>query len=189
MVVQIFMRVNTVLALQIQSDPAMAPYQCILQLLLLLPLMACTNDSVLCEPGEEGDCSKCYVVLAEQVTKHDRNFFEIQKAFFPPDTRSPVFVIVTYTYYYEGENSTLVTDATEIWFWSTSTFYLYQPLHVFQFTSLFFSDTQLEISEVRLTLPMECYNASEDHKQLLTQRVSYEYRSNRGEHPPPPLFG
>ena len=143
----------------------------VLRLLFFLPLVLCDNETVLCEPGEENDCSKCYTFLAEQVTKHDRNLFEIQDVFFPPNGPPPVFVTVIYTFkdevdFGDGKN------ITEIWFWSTSTFYLFQPLHVFQFTSLFFSDTQLQWSEANLTLPLNCENASEAHKQLLTQRVS-----------------
>ena len=146
----------------------------LLQLLLLFPLAMCSNDTIMCEPGEENDCSKCYVVLADQITKHDRNLFEIQNIFFPPNNHAPVFVTVTYTFkdpdgvqFGDGENT------TEIWFWSTSTFYFFQPLHVFQFTSLFFSDTQLQWLEASLTLPLNCANASDAHKQLLTQRVSF----------------
>ena len=126
-----------------------------------------SNDMVKCESGEEGDCSKCYKVLASNVVHNDRNMFRIQNTFFPPEEESPVFVIVTYEY----KDNSSITES-EIWFWSTSTFYIFQPLHVFQFTSLFFSDTQLVTSKVKLTLPLECFNADEEHKTLLTQRVS-----------------
>ena len=142
-------------------------------LIFLLPLVCilmhpalCTNNTVLCEPGEEEDCSKCYERLAWHVTHHDRNLFEIQNVFFPPNITSPVFVTVTYEYKDDFDNQ------TEIWFWSTSFFYILQPLHAFQFNSMLFSDTQLLTSSLTLTLPLNCSNASEDHMTLLTQRVS-----------------
>jgi hypothetical protein len=61
------------------------------------------------------------------------------------------------------------------WFWSKSMFYLFQPLHVFQFTSLFFSDTELQWETLNLTLPTECANADDSHMKLLTQRVSLKF--------------
>ena len=137
-------------------------------LLMMVWTALCDNDTVMCEPGEEEDCSKCYKVLASSVVYSDRNMFQIQNTFFPPEEESPVFVTVTYEYKDEYDN----TLQCEIWFWSTSTFYIFQPLNTFQFTSLFFSDTQLLTSNLTLTLPLDCYNASEEHKTLLTQRVS-----------------
>lgn len=140
----------------------------LLQLLFLLPLVVCSDDDkVACEPGEANDCSKCYIALAEQVTKHDRNAFKIQTTFFPPDSISPVFVTVNYIF----KDPDKPNSTSEKWFWSRSMFYLLQPLDVFQYTSLFFSDTQLQQSDLSLELPLNCINASFDHKQLLTQRV------------------
>ena len=138
--------------------------------LFLFAEVSCTNSSaVACEPGEEDDCSKCYAFLVEQVTQHDRNYFEIQNVFFPPDGPSPVFVIVTYHFQdHPGGKSN-----TEIWFWSTSAFYIWQPLHVLQFTSLFFSDTKLQSANATLTLPLNCRHANDTYRKLLTQRVSF----------------
>jgi hypothetical protein len=153
-----------------------------LQLLFLLPLVLCDNSTVKCEPGEEGDCSKCYTVLVEQVTKQDRNLFNVQNTFYPPDGQPPVFVTVLYIYEdYDGKSKERIvgdeedTNNTEVWFWSKSVFYLFQPLHVFQFTSLLFSDTALQWATLNLTLPTKCANASDSHKKLLTQRVSIKF--------------
>jgi hypothetical protein len=150
-----------------------------LQLLFLLPLALCDND-VKCEPGEMGECSKCYIELAGQVTKQDRNLFNIQNTFYPTDGQPPVFVTVLYVYkdsddelkdgIYAGDEED--SNNTEVWFWSKSAFYLFQPLYVFQFTSLFFSDTELQWAALNLTLPTDCANASYPHMKLLTQRVS-----------------
>ncbi len=109
--------------------PSIYWYSCLLTLLCAQEIL---SDN--CLPDET--CSQCYSALVEQITKNDSNMFQVQKKFFPPDKAPPVIVIVTYNYideYGDIVNSTL-------WYWSTSTFYLYHPIHVFQFTSLLFSD-------------------------------------------------
>ncbi len=126
---------------------------------------AVTEPAFKCRPGEENDCSKCYSLLVANVTDDDRNQFNLQYAFFPPNYTSPVFVTV----YYRYDND---PGSEQVWFWSTSTFYLFHPLHVFQFTSLFFSDVELDTAELYLTLHPDCQNATEDSMKLLTQRVS-----------------
>ena len=141
---------------------------CIASIVLLLVFPA--ESSLSCEPGEEDDCSNCYKVLVSQVIDNDENQFRIQNTFFPPNKSAPVFVTVYY-HYKDAFKGSLSKEA-EVWFWSTSTFYLYHPLHVFQFTSLFFSDMNLLSSTVNLTLNSTCKDAHLDHKRLLTQRVS-----------------
>ena len=143
----------------------------VLLLLFLLPVVSCVPDSSeLCTPEEIANCS-CFAYLVEQVRENDKNLFEVQNVFLPPNATPPVFVVVTYRFQdAQGEE-----NATEVWFWSTSVFYIWQPLHVFQFTSLFFSDTKLQYSEAHLTLPLVCVNANNSHKKLLTQRVSPQW--------------
>lgn len=48
-----------------------------------------------CDPGEEDDCSRCYDVLVNQLIINDRNRYNMQNAFFPPDKSSPVFVTLS----------------------------------------------------------------------------------------------
>ena len=136
----------------------------------LLQLHA-VNDTIQCEPGEEDDCSQCYALLVSQITQHDANLFNLTSAFFPAEEESPAFITVYYHY-------SDMPDAIKVWFWSTSTFYLFQPIHVFQFTSLFFSDTSLQVSELNLTLRADCIDASDDKMMLLTQRVSCAVLAN-----------
>ena len=111
----------------------------VLLLLFLLPAVSCVaNSSDLCTHEEIASCS-CFSYLVEQVRENDENLFEIQNVFLPPNAAPPVFVVVTYRFQdAEGEEI-----GNEVWFWSTSVFYIWQPLHVFQFTSLFFSNTRL----------------------------------------------
>ncbi len=135
---------------------------------------AVTEPAFKCRPGEENDCSKCYSLLVENVTDDDRNQYNLQYAFFPPNSSSPAFVAIIYHYYYKDAfGDEIDVNDTKVWFWSTSTFNLFHPLHVFMFTSLFFSDLEWEFSEVHLTLHQDCWKASEDYMRLLTQRVSF----------------
>ncbi len=139
---------------------------------VLLPSVLMQSANTKCKEGEENDCSKCYSLLVENVTDDDRNIFNLTFAFFPPNTSSPAFVTVIY-HFKDNFGDEIDVNDTKIWFWSISTFNLLHPLHVFQFTSLFFSALELQSSEVHLTLHQDCWNSSEDHMMLLTQRVSF----------------
>jgi len=115
-----------------------------------------------CEGGQES-CSTCYKVLVAEIFSRDINLFRVQSVFFPANNTPPAFVTVYYEYD-SGEE--------DVWHWSSAYFYILHPLHVFQFTSLFFSDFNLHSNELHLTLSNNCSNASEDYLMLLTQRVS-----------------
>ena len=152
-------------------------------LVLLLSLSSCALaddiDSSVCIP-ENNSCAECYSLLVSQVTDRDENLFQLQDTFFPPEKASPLFVTVYYQYGnrsydcdLESNNEEGMFDnGTKVWFWSSTLFYMLQPLHVFQFTSLLFSDLKSYSSEVCLILDPECYNATTEHMKLLTQRVS-----------------
>ena len=148
-----------------------ALYQLFLFMVVMTSQLYAVNDTIECEDEEENDCSKCYAILVSKIVQHDGNMFNLTSVFFPPDDESPVFVIVYYHFFEDGSNS----NKSQVWYWSTSTFYLFQPLHVLLFTSLFFSDTRLQSSSLHLTLPTSCLNQNESsHMMLLTQRVSYK---------------
>ena len=143
--------------------------QYLLLVLFLLPVVSCAENSTeLCAPEDIQDC-KCFSYLAEQIRQNDKNLFEIRRIFYPPNGASPVFVVVVYHF---GDITNNVN--TEVWFWTISTFYIWQPLHVFQFTSLFFSDTNSRSSRADLVLPFECNGIGNKYMQLLTQRVSFQ---------------
>ena len=129
-----------------------------------------------CEPGEM-KCSKCFDVLVNEILSSDRNRYNLKRAFFPPDTSNPVFVTVTYyfTRNMSGNGSTdySLTSPNQIWFWTQSTFYLFQPVESLQFTSLLFSDPSLRKSNVSLYLEPNCMEANLNMLKFLTQRVSY----------------
>ena len=148
------------------------PVKWTLCLLLLLPFLTVADDSEdICE-AEAKSCSQCYAALVKHVLMNDTNQFNLQKTFFPPHKTSPAFVTVSYEYYQDNE---MLTDETEIWYWSISTFYIYNPLTVFQFSSLFFSDIRKQTSNITLKLDLSCKNASTEFMKLLTQRVSLKF--------------
>ena len=135
-------------------------------LIATLALLLCTSllagSTIQCEEDLE-DCSTCYTKLVSEVLEKDSNLFAIQNAFFPPDCSSPSFVTVYYNFEC-GEQ--------KVWFWSEAYFYFFHPLHVFQVTSLFFSNINLESSSVHLSLSSNCSDVKDEHLMLLTQRVS-----------------
>ena len=112
----------------------------------------------------ESDCTT-YKALATELLKNDKNLYELQTTFFPPNSNGPVFVVVTYCYDSDTVNSTT-------FFWSSAAYFFFHPVRIFQFTSLLFSDPSLRYDEVVLNLPANCSGADADHMTLLTQRVS-----------------
>lgn len=137
------------------------------------------NPTPQCDPGEENDCSRCFDVLVNQVVVNDRNRYNLQRAFFPPNVANPVFVEVTYyfTRNASGNGSTDYsnTSISEVWYWTESTFYLIQPIQSLQFTSLLFSDISLRRETLVLYLQPDCYQENDTERdlrmQLFTQRV------------------
>lgn len=158
-------------------------YNIILVLLLstsvILPSRTSMLESLGCDPGEKDDCSKCYSTLANEVIISDKNRFNLQQAFFPTNGSNPVFVTVTYHFIRNatGKTNYSADGHEEVWFWTRSTFYLFQPIESLQFTSLFFSDLFLKIGSVDVYLQPTCWNTENnsthvDRMRMLTQRVS-----------------
>ena len=135
-------------------------------------------NSFKCEPGESV-CSKCYGVLENELFSSDRNRYNLQRAFFPPDVTYPVFVGITYyfTRNASGSGSTdySLTSPSQNWYWTESTFYLFQPTQSLQFTSLLFADSTFRQSNLSLYLQPDCEMADLDMMKLLTQRVRLYY--------------
>ena len=149
-----------------------------------LPLLGNTTDEVVsanpfgCEPGKD-TCSGCYGVLFNEVFINDRNRYNLQQAFFPADNANPVFVTVRYyfTRNMSGNGSTdySLTSPNETWYWTQSTFYLFQPIFSLEYTSLLFADTSLRESSLSLFLQPDCSGAEPEMMELFTQRVSFIY--------------
>lgn len=131
---------------------------------LLLPflLSACLNF-----PRIAGlDCQNTYQELAQDLIETGNNIYSLSKGFFPPDAAEPVLVKVIYHF------QNCPTCDSKTWYWTGGAFYIYQPLEVFVFRSLFFSPISFRQETVELQLPESCYGASSDFFELLTQRVS-----------------
>lgn len=139
--------------------------------ILLSAVLSCVLHETMADcsanESESGGCDQCYQTLASSLLNTKDNKYHLRKTFFPPDTISPDFVTVTYQF-----DNTSVPNQT--WYWSAGVFYFYQPLRVFQFTSLLFGPPDIPRRNVTLSLPAECENAPEDFMQLLTQTVGIE---------------
>lgn len=123
--------------------------------------------NITCEVEE---CRKCYKLLVENLLKSDGNHYNITRIFFPPSKAPPVSVIVYYDF--KDENGVINPSKQQLWFWTTSTYYHFQPLTVLQYQSLFFTDPEFrQHDRLYLTLDDECANTTDDYMQLLTQRV------------------
>ena len=129
-----------------------------------------------CDPGEEDDCTKCYDALVNELIINDRNRYNMQQTFFPPDKVDPVFVEITFVFTRnltgDGTTDYDTPGANETWFWTRSTIYLFQPIESMQFTSLFFADPSMRRDTVILYLQPRCNDTSDKMMMLLTQRVS-----------------
>ena len=112
-------------------------------------------------------CANSFSVLEEDLLSRDTNRFNLLKTFYPPRGALPVFVTVTYEFDENGNET--------VWYWSESEIYLIQPLDILQFTSLFHSNFDYRMSEVRLVLSKECQQSETEYLEILTQRVSINF--------------
>ena len=127
----------------------------ILSVLLSLALLSIGH-------AQSESCSTSYHKLEQDLLSRTENRYQISKAYYP--TRSPRPVVVRILYVYpDGTNET--------WFWSESQFYLIQPLEVFQFTSLFFSNLPSRQTEATIMLSQQCAEVDDEFLETLTQRV------------------
>ena len=152
---------------------------------MLLPLalskISCDlnpNDDEMEDDNDDDDllntCS-IYKSLATVLLNGDRNFYNLQKIFFPPNYGSPVFVTVKFRYF-EDDNDTMSIKFDKMYFWSSSVYFFFHPVRVLQFSSLLLSDPSLRSSKVNLFLPANYSDAHDDCMVLFTQRVSQIYQ-------------
>lgn len=114
-------------------------------------------------------CATCYQDLAKALIDTENNKYSLSRGFFPPDAVPPVLVKITYNF------KNCSTCRSKTWYYTEGAFYIYQPLEVFVFRSLFFSPISIRQGTVDLQLPAECFDAPSEFYQLLTQRVSYSF--------------
>lgn len=118
---------------------------------------AADQDSASCETNTNTCGCSCDNVRIERVLS--------------TDLKPPASVIVYYDFSQNG--SAVNPSLQKVWFWasSSSSPYHLQPRLVLWYTSLFFaksSETHL-MQELRVTLDLQCANASDGWMQKLTQ--------------------
>ena len=142
-------------------------------LAIILTITSCARCNFTyggCEPESES-CSDCYLTMKQSLLGKDMNIRNLSVTFFPLKDNIPEFVTVTYCF---NDNCTKIRK----WFWTHDSSFLFFPLETFQYLSLFFGKPAAFFSQnVTLRLDEECYDATPDMFNLLTQRVS-EFCSN-----------
>ena len=136
---------------------------CMVILLLVMLAGLLHRAAAECD-GLSQSCDECYDTLAKSLVNTCNNKYHLRRVFYPLQRASPVFVTVTYQY-----NDTSIPNQT--WYWGSGVFYYFQPLEVFQFTSLFFGNPSWRSGNLTLILPAECANATEDFMTELTEQV------------------
>ena len=127
------------------------------------------TTNLICDDGDYS-CTTCFNMLVDKTITSSKNQYNMQRAFFPPDKAPPIYVKVHY--FCRGKKAT--------WFWSANTFYvLFNPLTVYQFTSLFFGEPSYLNATLELTLADKCCGIlADEHNEtmrLFTQRVRISF--------------
>ena len=143
-------------------------------------ILPSSNNSVIIEsPIKYNNCDTCYRTLVNALLNTDNNKYNISTTMFPLDHVPPIYVEV----YYVNTDDCETIKSTDIktfcesnpnrqlWYWTAGTFYVYQPLDVFYYRSLFFSDPSWRTGTLSVCIPADCA-ATEEFYRTLTQRVS-----------------
>ena len=145
----------------------------LLQLCISFPAVAgdCYDDP-LNNNKSYNNCATCYQTLANALVKTEDNKYNLSRTFFPINAPPPVQVKVMYV-----KSSDKMIQST--WYWLMGGFYVFQPLELFLYRSLFFSPPSLRRGSVTLILPDECFGKPLTHDteiffQYITQRVSFD---------------
>ena len=100
------------------------------------------------------NCAKCYQTFANALINTADNKYLISRTFFPINSAVPVQVEVTY-------QSNSGTTEPKTLFWVMGGFYVFRPLDVFLYRSLFFSPPIYRKESVIVTLPDECFGGGD----------------------------
>ena len=163
-------------------------------LVLIVTLQLCISFPAVAEDchdvtlGKYDNCDTCYQTLANALISTADNKYQLGEMFFPKDDVTPAQVEVIYMSSSEGKRNldceTLkdttqmknIEDHTEFtWYWLTGEIYVYQPVQLFQYRSLFFTPLRIHHKCVILYLPSTCLNSRgqyyDEFFEHLTQRV------------------
>ena len=120
------------------------------------------------------NCATCYQTFANALINTGDNKYRLSRAFFPVSAASPVEVEVSY----QRKSDDVVLQT---FFWVMGGFYVFQPLDVFLYRSLFFSPPNFRKGDVTVVLPDECFGDESNFTttselygffEFTTQRVS-----------------
>ena len=122
-------------------------------------------DDPLADSKTYNNCTTCYQTFAKVLIYTANNKYNLSRAFFPINAVPPVQVRVTYHNMGSGNDS--------VWYWLVGGFYLFQPLELFLYRSLFFSHPTWRQQSLTILLPEQCFwPFSEHYFEYTTQRVS-----------------
>ena len=159
---------------KLQSGPFVVMFAFLLtiQLLGCCVTVQCANNSDI-----YSDCETNFTTLENAMIHTSDNAYKLWTTFFPPREGASLFVVVTY----QIINSTTSID----YIWTTASFALIHPPHVFGMISLFFGLVEEDrIQNVTVQLPESCQDlltpdyeltneeAESNFLEVLTQRVS-----------------
>ena len=120
------------------------------------------------------NCATCYQTFANALINTADNKYHLSEAFLTIGAVPPVQVEVTYS----RMSTDIMTDEsndTRAWYWVKGGFYVFQPLELFLYRSIFFSPPTWRQDSLKLMLPDQCFvesNQSENFFRYATQRVS-----------------
>ena len=159
----------------------------ILQLCIRFPAVAgdCYNETA-DRRKRYTNCETCYQTLANALIDTADNKYQLGEMFFPKDDVTPAQVEVIYMPSSESErnlNCEMLENTTRLnnniehhieftWYWLTGEIYVYQPVALFQYRSLFFTPLRIRHKCLILYLPSSCLNSrGQYYDEYLTQRA------------------
>ena len=138
----------------------------ILLLCVCLPLVV--SDCYDEPPNSEtyNNCGSCYQTFANALVNTADNKYILSRAFFPINNAPSVQVEITYR-----SNG---TGRSLRYFWVMGGFFIFQPLDLFLYRSLFFSLPTYRKKAINVTLPHQCFGSDDSFFEYTTQRVSLQ---------------
>ena len=127
------------------------------------------------------NCYRCYQTLANALINTGDNKYQLGRRFFPDDQAAPIEVQVKYELDDQSISAFFGNDSfgkdSVLWYWLAGEFYIFQPLQLFLYRSLFFSPPPWRSQKVTLQLPYNCLmsDVPDEYFEYLTQRVSIAY--------------
>ena len=115
--------------------------------------------------GSYDNCDTCYQTLANAIINTKDNKYKLSVTFFPSKAAPPVQVEISFN----------TCSNPKKWYWLRGGYYVFLPIQLLMYHSLFFSPSDLRHDSVTLELPEKCYNQTtrkNDEMLELVQRVS-----------------